>query len=105
MGKYTSIKEVSVTFLQDQDRYIFLPKLVRVSASPNGQDFITIEEFNIGGAHKDNQVASEEFKAKPDVSINARYVHVIAENIGVCPKWHPGAGDKAWIFTDEIEVK
>jgi hypothetical protein len=27
-----------------------------------------------------------------------------AKNIGVCPDWHPGKGEKAWIFVDEIIV-
>jgi len=34
-----------------------------------------------------------------------RYVRVKAENISVCPEWHPGAGGKAWLFIDEIVVK
>jgi hypothetical protein len=38
-------------------------------------------------------------------TIKARYVRVKAENIGVCPKWHSGAGNKAWLFVDEIMVE
>jgi hypothetical protein len=29
---------------------------------------------------------------------------VEAIDIGVCPEWHPGKGQKAWIFADEILV-
>jgi hypothetical protein len=36
---------------------------------------------------------------------NARYVKIFAKNIGRCPAWHPGAGGKAWLFTDEIVVE
>jgi len=25
--------------------------------------------------------------------------------VGVCPPWHSGAGDKAWLFVDEIIVQ
>ena len=34
----------------------------------------------------------------------ARYVRVQADNIGLCPPGHPGAGGKAWLFVDEILV-
>ena len=29
----------------------------------------------------------------------------VAENRGRCPDWHPGAGEKAWIFADEITIE
>ena len=35
----------------------------------------------------------------------ARYVRATARNIGVCPDWHPGAGEKAWIFADELIIE
>ena len=34
-----------------------------------------------------------------------RYVRVTARNVGVCPAWHPGAGGKAWMFSDEIVIE
>jgi len=35
----------------------------------------------------------------------ARFVKVIAKNIGVCPEWHVGEGQPAWIFADEIVIE
>jgi alpha-L-fucosidase len=35
---------------------------------------------------------------------SARYIRMVAKNRGVCPAWHPGTGNKAWIFADEIEI-
>jgi len=48
--------------------------------------------------------------AKPQTYMNlsgesARYVRIEAENVGICPDWHPGAGGKTWIFVDEIVVE
>ena len=34
-----------------------------------------------------------------------RYVRVQAENVGVCPEWHPGAGGKSWVFSDEMIIE
>ena len=41
----------------------------------------------------------------PFVHTDARYIKVVARNVGVCPSWHSGAGDKAWLFVDEIIVQ
>ena len=38
-------------------------------------------------------------------NLNARYIKIKAENYGVCPDWHLGAGGKTWIFVDEITIK
>jgi len=37
--------------------------------------------------------------------VEARFVRLRATSIGVCPPWHPGAGENAWLFVDEIEVQ
>jgi hypothetical protein len=36
---------------------------------------------------------------------SARFIKVQATNLGTCPAWHVGAGEKAWIFVDEITVE
>ncbi|HQS24816.1 MAG: hypothetical protein B7Y11_06795 [Sphingobacteriia bacterium 24-36-13] len=33
-----------------------------------------------------------------------KYIKVIAVPIAVLPKWHPGKGDKGWVFVDEVYV-
>lgn len=36
--------------------------------------------------------------------ISLKYIKVIAVPIAVLPKWHPGKGDKGWVFVDEVYV-
>ena len=36
---------------------------------------------------------------------NVRFLKVKVENQGVLPKWHPNAGEKAWIMVDEVVVQ
>jgi hypothetical protein len=31
-----------------------------------------------------------------------RFLRVQARNFGPLPDWHPGAGEPAWLFVDEI---
>jgi hypothetical protein len=40
-----------------------------------------------------------------NTATKARYVKVVAKNIGNCPDWHVGDGNPAWIFTDEIVIE
>ena len=34
----------------------------------------------------------------------ARYIKVVVTNWGTIPEGNPGAGNKSWLFVDEIEV-
>jgi hypothetical protein len=38
-------------------------------------------------------------------SLRSRFVRVTAVSIGTCPEGHAGAGEKAWLFADEIAVR
>jgi hypothetical protein len=38
-------------------------------------------------------------------TVNVRFLRVVLKNISLCPGWHPGAGEKAWLFVDEIVVE
>jgi hypothetical protein len=42
--------------------------------------------------------------SQPVPGVKARYIRVVAKNTGVCPAWHLGKGEKAWMFVDEIVV-
>jgi hypothetical protein len=37
--------------------------------------------------------------------VKARYIKVVAENVGKLPSWHGGAGLDAYVFVDEITIE
>jgi hypothetical protein len=43
------------------------------------------------------------FECKFD-PVTVKYIKIVGVTVGKLPLWHPGKGDKAWIFTDEILV-
>ena len=53
---------------------------------------------------EESELKSIQFNMK---GANARYIKIVAKNLGDLPTWHLGApfSGKAWIFIDEIEVK
>jgi alpha-L-fucosidase len=104
LKKVTKIDSISIDFLRDINSYIFLPKSVEISVSNDKKKFSSLKEIkNEDVDNRDDKTVIKEFKFAP-LNVAARYIHIIAKNIGVCPGWHKGAGDKAWIFSDEITV-
>ncbi len=104
LGSVRRVRRVAAAFLQDQNSWIFLPERIEYSLSSDGVDFITVAEWNRGTPAADEAARIEEFSTNR-VARSARFVRVHARNAGICPPWHPYAGEKAWIFVDEIEVE
>lgn len=98
------INKISIGFLQDQNSWIFMPEEVIFQVSTDGIIFTTVgTEKNTLDEHLKGAVLHEFIAGR--VKQKARFVRVVAKNRGTCPLWHPGAGEKAWIFADEITVE
>jgi len=102
LGKVQFVKKVSGEFLQDVMSWICFPTDVEFEISSDGINFT-----KAGFVNTNMNVESKDLEIKDfGIPINkeARYIKVIAKNYGTLPKWHPGAGDPAWIFIDEILI-
>ena len=57
---------------------------------------------------QEETIADPAYTAKDFVSSfserKARFVKVKAKNVGICPEWHPGSGNRGWLFVDEIVI-
>ncbi|MEN8153090.1 MAG: sulfatase-like hydrolase/transferase [Acidobacteriota bacterium] len=103
LGEQKSVKKINCSFLNSQSSWIFLPKKLEIAISDDGINFKQIKSFE----------ELVKIRPKPEIidyiaEIPARFVRFIrikAVNTGICPKWHPGAGGKAWLFVDEIIVE
>jgi predicted alpha-1,2-mannosidase len=104
MGELTTIREVSATFLQDQGSWIFMPVKVEFAVSLNNHDFRTISVIENTIADTLPEAVIKDFK-KAGLKEKGRFIRMKAYNRGTCPGWHVGAGDKAWVFIDEIAVE
>jgi hexosaminidase len=104
LGESQEIFRTEINFLQSTKAWIFMPEYLEVSFSSDGETWRVIQRV-------DNEV-SEKIE---DVTINrltadfpteaTRFIKIVAKNRGVCPDWHPGAGEKSWIFCDEVVVR
>jgi hypothetical protein len=104
LAKEKKIDEVSTGFLQDTGVWIFLPDYVEYFVSQDGKDFKKVAEIKNDLDPRKHSLLVKHFIARLN-AIGARYLKIVAKNIGVCPPWHVGAGGKAWLFVDEITIK
>ena len=104
LGKTIPIKKIAAGFLERTGSWIFFPTKVEFSVSVDGEHFTNVAQFEIPLplGHRDTSIKELEQKL---TNVKARYVRVYAKNLGMCPDWHPGKGDKAWLFVDEIVVE
>ncbi|HSG67324.1 MAG TPA: chitobiase/beta-hexosaminidase C-terminal domain-containing protein, partial [Bacteroidales bacterium] len=97
------INRVILRFLVNPASWIFMPSYVSVLWSANGVDYYPLRDMEFGKEENANP-GIHEIDIDGD-GIQARYFRIMAKNIGVCPEGHPGAGGKAWLFTDEIIIE
>jgi predicted alpha-1,2-mannosidase len=104
LGKRETIRRVKTGFLQDQNSWIFMPLELEYAISENGEDFrVTGTLKNDIPPETDGAIRKDFVLSFPPTA--ARFVRIRAKNRGVCPAWHNGAGNKAWIFADEIVIE
>ncbi|HUT26011.1 MAG TPA: chitobiase/beta-hexosaminidase C-terminal domain-containing protein [Sumerlaeia bacterium] len=103
LGRAVKIREIRVGFLQNVAPWIFLPTEVEFAVSTNRNRFDSVKRLPNKVPNTKSGAFIEDFVAEFGGQ-SARYVRVRAKNIGVCPPGHGHAGEKAWLFVDEILV-
>jgi predicted alpha-1,2-mannosidase len=103
LGSVKTVSRVELGCLQDNNSWIFFPRSVEFSFSSDGSTFLIPVSVANTVSERDEVIRRMDFGADQQ-SVRARYVRVRAKNIGVCPEWHKGVGNKAWLFVDEITV-
>jgi hypothetical protein len=102
LGSERDISQLSIGFLQEQNSWIFMPEEVSFLVSTDGRNFQEYGREKNAIDQKKGGTIIYNFTAQKNVK--ARYVKVVAKNRGICPDWHPGKGNPAWIFADELTI-
>lgn len=101
----TSISSLESTFLENVNDWIFPPRSFTMEVSTDGQTFREVFHQDIPPVEADpgkgkKLVIQHQFNPP----VEATHVKIRAVNTGVCPDWHSGAGEKAWLFVDEVKI-
>ncbi|MAT90074.1 MAG: glycosyl hydrolase family 92 [Flavobacteriaceae bacterium] len=107
LGSIQPIDSIKVGFLQDQRSWIFLPTEVECFVATQPDRYYKNLPTHYFKAEKPSEVIDMKTAGFDMRGYSARYIKIIAKNVGPVPDWHLGApyDGKAWIFIDEIEIE
>jgi hypothetical protein len=98
-----ALTKISFCYGLQVPQYVFPPVAVSVSGSHDKKHFQVLSTQKIALYQKNNkdQVRSDvihiSLKSQP-----FKYYKIEAQNLPRIPDWHPGKGEKGWLFIDEI---
>jgi mRNA-degrading endonuclease HigB of HigAB toxin-antitoxin module len=98
-----SIQKVALNFACHIPQYIFPPTKIKVFGGPNSQSMKLLGTKilkPVTPAEKE-KVAAETSQVILTGN-NCRVYRIEAYNLPFIPPWHPGKGEKGWLFIDEI---
>lgn len=105
LGEPREIRHVAMGFLQDTGSWIFMPRRVTVETSGDGRAFRPAGTIDNEVPEREGSAVTRDFALGLPRPVRARYVRVRVQGYGRLPAWHPGAGEDAWFFADEIVVR
>jgi len=98
LGSEQDVRTAGIGALNETYSWIHMPDQVEFSTSNDGKTFA------LQGSQKVKPgVGRRAFKF--DVVAKTRYVRFTVKHPGKIPEGYPGAGNPAWMFLDEIEVR
>lgn len=104
LGKEMKISTVIPHFLQHPGSWIYYPSQVKVSYIPGTATQEEIKNGSFPATVVNAATGLQKNNIKINKEITCRYVRVQAKNYGVIPNGNAGSGNKAWLFSDEIEI-
>ena len=103
LGQPKKINRLAGSFLQEIYSWIWMPTEVEYFISDDGKNFRSVGKVKNNVPTDADGAFVQEMEVRPRT--NARYVKMVAKTIGTCPEGHVGAGQKAWIFCDELVIE
>lgn len=100
-SKPVRLESVTLSTLVDVGSYIMPPQQVEVWGGNDAKNLKLLGRLKPEQPVKLMPVAMKGFECKfPATTV--KYIKLIATPVGKLPAWHPGKGDKGWIFVDEL---
>ncbi len=103
LGRTRWLTRIGAGFLQDANAWIWYPTEVEFAISQDGK------RFDVIGTAKPpvgpTVMGSQADELWVNAGKRARFVRLRAKTLGTIPDWHPGKGEQAFIFVDELLVE
>jgi hypothetical protein len=105
LGERRAVRQVSMGFLQDSGSWIFMPRRIIVEGSGDGTQFAQLGAVENSVPEREAKPVTHDFTLDLDQPASIRYLRIRVVPYGLLPQWHPGAGEPAWYFADEVVVR
>lgn len=99
----SAVSSVTISTLVDIGAYLMPPQSVEVWGGENPKQLKLLNRITPEQPTMVKASYQKGFEVKFNLA-TIKYIKVIANPVSKLPAWHPGKGDKAWIFTDEIFI-
>jgi hexosaminidase len=102
LGNVQQISNVKAHIFEQTESWIWRPKYFQVLISKDDKIYTEMgmtDVLQFNDSTNRNGIMTIQQK-----SVAARYIKIKLGNYGVIPDGNPGAGNKPWLFVDEIEV-
>lgn len=103
LGSEEDISKIGGNFAQDERAWIFMPTKVEYYISSDGKNFTLLETVQNPIDEKDETIQTHTFFTYKKT--RTRYIKMKAYNRMTNPSWHLSAGEKSWLFIDEIIIE
>lgn len=103
--KVREVDYFSLHSLQNTQTWIVFPKSITWWGSTDNINWIKIHQIETKANPDTHGEIMQDFEYKADSKQKLRYIKIKAECYGELPKGHPGAGNRAWVFADEIIIR
>jgi hexosaminidase len=104
LGSSRPLRSVTAGFLRDIVSWIMFPRAAEVLLSDDGQAFRSVGRSDVTEDDRSPAPLAKDVKVSFEEQ-TARYVRVRATNYGPLPTWHVGAGNRPWLFIDQVIVE
>lgn len=113
LGSVQDISRIAIGALNETHSWIHLPRTVDFFTSSDGIKYAVVGADNAqlilpdgtGPHHGSIEAPQGRKQFETRGKMKGRYVRIAVQHSGKIPEGFPGAGNPAWLFLDEIEVR
>lgn len=101
--KTQAISSVSISYNKNVPSYLMPPAEIELWGGPDKNKMKLLKKISLPQTTKEEKNVVRNEAIKVEISpATAHYFKILAKNLTKLPSWHPGKGDKGWLFIDEI---
>ncbi|CAN5528130.1 chitobiase/beta-hexosaminidase C-terminal domain-containing protein [soil metagenome] len=100
-SKPEPVHSITLSCLVDIGSYIMPPQLIEIWGGDDPQHLKLLSKINPPQPDKVGPSGMKGYECKFNAG-DIKCIKLIVIPVGKLPAWHPGKGDKAWVFVDEV---